>query len=133
MRRTQRRPDAVGLAVCLGAFFAAVLRGALPMLVQRELFELLDVRKQPGPASIHYWRALKRMGHASPSASVLLQTEKWRREAMQQAADEAQHVLLDALGARRRHEAQIRQEELDELRGLRRGGQRGRLAHGACP
>ena len=64
----------------LATFFATLFSAPLPMTVQREIFELLDVRKQAGRTSEIYWRALKRMGQALPSASVLLQAEKWRRE-----------------------------------------------------
>ena len=64
----------------LSGFFDTLLGSPLPMTVQREIYELLDVRTQASRTSEMYWRALKQMGRALPSASVLLQTEKWRRE-----------------------------------------------------
>jgi hypothetical protein len=83
----------------LATFFATLFSAPLPMTVQREIFELLDVRKQAGRTSEIYWRALKRMGQALPSASVLLQAEKWRREQAEAAHAIAQERAQASLQA----------------------------------
>eukprot|EP00936_MAST-01D_sp_MAST-1D-sp1_P000749 g749.t1 len=82
--------------VALRAFFKALFSNTMPMTMQREVFELLDVRKQGGRTSEVFWRALKQMGHGSPSASVLVQSEKWRYESVQKAASIASPVASAA-------------------------------------
>ena len=82
--------------VALRAFFQGLVSNAMPMTMQREVFELLDVRKQGGRTSEVFWRALKQMGHGSPSASVLVQNEKWRYESVQKAANFARPAASTA-------------------------------------